>query len=105
MIGLTKSLGLEAYRYGVRVNSVSPGYHITEEMQEAPKDWMDMHLSPTGKGGDFQALAKTFYHVAVEAIYTAGTDFSIDGGFLARGPGLELDDYLEKCGVPYKSKN
>lgn len=65
VLGLTKSLGLEAYRYGIRVNTVSPGHHVTEEMAEAPKDWLNMKLDPKGLSGDFQALAKTFYHVAV----------------------------------------
>jgi NAD(P)-dependent dehydrogenase (short-subunit alcohol dehydrogenase family) len=87
VIMLTKSLAAEWANRGVRVNSVSPGYILTEmlnkglkEFPEWGKVWYEM--TPQGHLGAPKDVAHAVWYLASDAsAYATGTDLIIDGGY------------------------
>lgn len=83
---LTKSLAVEWAGYGIRVNSISPGY-MSGPM--AGKFWNDpvigpvwKSMTPMGRQGDPEELAGAAALLASDASsFTTGSDYVIDGGF------------------------
>lgn len=90
VIGLTRAFALELAPYGVRVNSVSPGY-IRTEMTTA--SWSDPNLraaraasSMLGRWGepiDVALVCK--FLLSDDARFVTGADIPVDGGWLAKG--------------------
>src|SRR4030042_2238561 len=81
---LTKSLALEWAPYGVRVNSISPGYMKTEmtmaSMTHLFSTWES--LTPLGRLGVPEELRGAVIFLASEASsYMIGHDLVIDGGY------------------------
>ncbi|MDD4796720.1 MAG: SDR family oxidoreductase [Eubacteriales bacterium] len=84
VVHMTKSLAVEWAQYGIRVNSISPGYIWTEmtastdpAMREA---WMNM--IPFGRMGTPDELAGgVIYLMSDAATYTSGADLIMDGCF------------------------
>lgn len=86
VIHLTKSLAMEWVDYGVRVNSVSPGYTVTEMSVNVPKEWNDvwMETTPMKRMASPDEIATAILYLADEASsYSTGSDIIIDGGFTA----------------------
>ena len=84
---LTKSLALEWAPYGVRVNSISPGYMKTEmtmaSMTHLFSTWES--LTPLGRLGVPEELRGAVIFLASEASsYMIGHDLVIDGGYTIR---------------------
>ena len=87
VIMLTKSLASEWAEYGIRVNSIAPGYMKTELTRpyfegngEMVQRWMD--LSPMKRPGtpdELQGIA--LYLASDSSSFVTGTVFSIDGGY------------------------
>lgn len=80
---LTKALAIEWVKYGIRVNSISPGY-IATELVEFLKDmhpkWLP--LIPMGRFGKPEDLRAGLLFLASDAsAYATGTDLIIDGGY------------------------
>lgn len=83
---LTKSLAVEWARYGIRVNSISPGY-MNGPM--AGKFFDDPEIGPVWRGmtpmrrpGEPEELAGAAVLLASDASsFTTGSDYGIDGGF------------------------
>jgi len=83
VILLTKSLAAEWAKYNVRVNSISPGYVVTE-MTMSDKDWIPIwkEHTPMKRLGNPEELQGTVLYLASDAsTYTTGTDIIIDGGY------------------------
>lgn len=84
VIQLTKSLAVEWASYGVRVNSISPGYIATEMTLKAPEEWKSVW---TGHGvydrmGKPEELKTALLYLASEnSSFTTGADIVIDGAF------------------------
>lgn len=83
LIQLGKSLSIEWVRFA-RVNTISPGYILTEIAKHVPYDvkskWWP--LIPMGREGSPQELVGAFLYFASDAsTFTTGADLIIDGGY------------------------
>ena len=89
LIGMTRSLGIEYARYGIRVNSISPGLILTP----ATEQWLascpdpeaerarQSSLLPCNRIGEPKEVAYTALFLASdEARFINATDIVIDGG-------------------------
>lgn len=84
---LTKSLAVEWAQYGIRVNSLSPGYMQTEmtmaTMTALFPAWEA--LTPMGRLGNPEELRGAVIYMASDASsYMTGHDLIVDGGYTAR---------------------
>ncbi|KAK5047042.1 hypothetical protein LTR84_006984 [Exophiala bonariae] len=86
---MTRSLSVEWGRYGIRVNSLSPGYirtamtdQLLAEKPEIEKTWMaGASLGRLGSVEDFKAPA--VYVLGDGASFMTGADLRVDGGHCA----------------------
>jgi len=91
VIHLTRSLAAEWARYGIRVNSISPGYTrtalvenliATPEGRKMMEAWMP--LIPMHRMAEVTDLQGAAVYLACEASdYMTGSDLIIDGGYCA----------------------
>lgn len=84
VIHLTKSLAAEWVGYGIRVNSLSPGYIATPMSADVPQDLKDAWepLMPMHRMGEPEELIPAvLYLVSPASGYTTGTDVIVDGGY------------------------
>ena len=84
---LSKSVAVEWAQYGIRVNSISPGYMKTEmtmsSMAHLFPTWES--LTPMGRLGEPEELRGAVLYLASDAAsYTTGHDLVVDGGYTAR---------------------
>jgi NAD(P)-dependent dehydrogenase (short-subunit alcohol dehydrogenase family) len=84
VIHLGKSLSAEWAGKGVRVNSISPGYTLSELTRQFPQyfdGWMP--YIPQGRMAEPEELVGAVVYLASEAAsYTTGHDLVIDGGYM-----------------------
>lgn len=86
---MTRSLSVEWGQYGIRVNSLSPGYirtamtdQLLAEKPELEKLWMAGAL--LGRLGDVKDFrAPTLYMLADGSSFMTGADLRVDGGHCA----------------------
>lgn len=86
VIHMTKSLAIEWAEYGIRVNSLSPGYIGTPMSADTPKELKDawMPLIPQHRMGNPEELLPAILYMACDAAgYTTGSDVIVDGGYVA----------------------
>lgn len=88
VVQLSKSLAIEWAKYGVRVNTISPGYIGTELTLQSPdlkpliQQWES--VSPLGRMGRPDELQAIAVYLAGDASpFTTGADFVVDGAFTA----------------------
>lgn len=81
---MTKVLAVELADYGIRVNSISPGYTMTEMISSVNPDWIaywenavPMHRLATPD----ELAGAVIYLASAASSYTTGADLIIDGGF------------------------
>lgn len=82
VIMLTKSLAVEWAKKNVRVNSISPGYIMTDLIEGCKwiPDWTA--LSPSGRLGRPEELQGIALYLASDASsFTTGADFVVDGAY------------------------
>ncbi len=83
IIGFTKSLSKELGRYGVSVNSVSPGLINSEMIESIPEKIKEKFISQIslGRFGNPQGVAELIYFLLTnEENYITGQNIVIDGG-------------------------
>jgi sorbose reductase len=83
LIHMARSLAVEWAPHGVRVNTISPGYTLTEmtrTVAEHHEGWK--RLIPMGRMAEPEELVGAVVYLASEAAsYTTGHDLVIDGGY------------------------
>ncbi len=83
VIHLTKAMAVEFAPHNIRVNSVSPGYILTELVEplaEYHRQWEPK--IPLGRMGRPEELTGLYLYLASEASsYMTGSDIVIDGGY------------------------
>ena len=86
VILLTKCLAVEWAPYGIRVNSLSPGYtrtEMTDMAEHLVPQWEA--LIPMSRMADPKELVGAVIYLASDASsYTTGSDIIVDGGYTAR---------------------
>ena len=83
---LTQSLAVEWAGYGIRVNSVSPGYIMTEMTAKSTDMhplWIS-HIPMKRIGLPEELLGAYLYLTSGASSYTTGTDIIVDGGYIAQ---------------------
>lgn len=84
VIHLSRSLAMEWVDYGIRVNTLSPGYIATPMADDVPQELKDawMPLFPMHRMGNPEELIPAIlYMVSPAAGYTTGADTVVDGGY------------------------
>lgn len=87
VVMLTQAMAVEWAPYGVRVNSISPGYMKTEmtlsSMSKLFPAWES--LTPLGRLGEPEELRGALIYLASDASsYMIGHDLVVDGGYTIR---------------------
>jgi sorbose reductase len=83
VVHLTRSLAVEWAPKGVRLNSLSPGYTLSELTRQFP-EYFDGWLPyiPMGRMAEPEELVGIVVYLASDAAsYTTGADFIVDGGY------------------------
>ncbi len=84
MHGFTKALALEVAKYGVTINTISPGYIGTKMVMAIPQEILDSKILPqipTGRLGKPEEIAGLVAYLASEeAAFVTGANISINGG-------------------------
>jgi len=87
VIHMTRSLAVEWAKYGIRVNTISPGYINTPMSIDTPRELRDawMPLIPQERMGEPEELIPAILYLASPASgYTTGSDIIVDGGYAVR---------------------
>ncbi|HUC27622.1 MAG TPA: 3-oxoacyl-ACP reductase family protein [Streptosporangiaceae bacterium] len=80
---LTHALALEAAPYGVRVNSISPGFVDTDMTRRLPREAINAAV-PLGRLATPEEIAQAVLLAASPRLsYLTGSDIVVDGGLLA----------------------
>ena len=94
LVGLTRSLALDAGKHQIRVNAVSPGYTETFLIKEffaqnepsLRQKVLDVH--PMGKMAEPREIANVVaFLLSDEASFVTGANWAVDGGLSARFAG------------------
>jgi acetoacetyl-CoA reductase len=81
--GFTKSLALEVAKYGITVNTVSPGYINTEMVLAVPEKIREQIVAqiPVGRLGCIEEIAEAIcYLLSEKASFITGSNLCINGG-------------------------
>ncbi len=83
VIHLTRSLAAEWAQHNVRVNSISPGYTLSELTKQFSEHFAGWHpYIPFGRMAEPEELVGAVVYLASDAAsYTTGHDLVIDGGY------------------------
>ena len=86
MVSLTRSLALEAARFGVRCNAVSPGFIETDMTTELSEDQRQRLPVPLGRlGTPAEVAACVTFLLSSESSYITGQVIHVNGGLSMYG--------------------
>lgn len=81
LVSMTQSLALEAARFGIRCNAVSPGFietDMTADLPDAARDGLNIPLGRMGTPADVAAVVA--FLLGPDAAYMTGQVLHVDGG-------------------------
>jgi NAD(P)-dependent dehydrogenase (short-subunit alcohol dehydrogenase family) len=87
ILGLTRDLAAQwTGRKGIRVNTIAPGFFLTEMTAEFDEGYLDAVLAarcPAGRAGELEECAAAVVFLASPAAsYISGAHLAVDGGLL-----------------------
>jgi NAD(P)-dependent dehydrogenase (short-subunit alcohol dehydrogenase family) len=90
VLALTKSLGVEWSRDGIRTNALVPGVFVTDLNRDlllgTPRGQELLVRTPLGRFGEAEELVPAALFLCSNACsFITGTSIAVDGGFLASG--------------------
>lgn len=82
IIAFTKTAALELARYNVTVNSLAPGFTLTDMLAKVPDNVQDQIKAriPMGRFGLPEEVAKAVLFLAAEGDYITGQQINVNGG-------------------------
>ncbi|MDO9000209.1 MAG: acetoacetyl-CoA reductase [Bacteroidota bacterium] len=83
MHGFTKSLAMEVAKYGITVNTISPGYIATDMVMAVPEKVLTQIIAqvPMGRlGGTHEVAHLVSFLASEETSFITGANYSINGG-------------------------
>lgn len=83
VLGFTRSLALEGAKYGITVNTMSPGYIATDMVMAIQEDVRDRVVNsiPVGRFGFPEEIAKSIkFLLSDDASYITGANIEVNGG-------------------------
>jgi len=90
IVGLSRNLALDEGKYGIRINSVSPGTTATPLLKSYMETFPDekvhaLSVSPNGRFGSPEEIANVVLFVlSKDASFVTGADLMVDGALHAR---------------------
>lgn len=83
MHGFTKSLSMEVAKYGITVNTISPGYIGTDMVMAVPEKVLNQIIAqvPVGRlGGTHEVAHLVSFLASEETSFITGANYAINGG-------------------------
>ncbi|MFL5753998.1 MAG: acetoacetyl-CoA reductase [Bacteroidia bacterium] len=83
MHGFTKSLSMEVAKYGITVNTISPGYIGTDMVMAVPEKVLNQIVAqvPVGRlGGTHEVAHLVSFLASEQTSFITGANYSINGG-------------------------
>jgi 3-oxoacyl-[acyl-carrier protein] reductase len=96
----TGTMALELAKYGIRVNSVSPGFIDTDMWGNRKDDIKDKILkeTPLGRQGTPKEVAQTILFLASDmSSYITGQNIVVDGGRKIGGVNIKVEFNMKEC--------
>lgn len=87
VVNLTRTLGVNYAKEGIRVNSVCPGYTSTPTILSKPQEFVDEVIKnhPIGRLAEPEEIAKAVLFLASDdSSYVVGSNLLVDGGYTAQ---------------------
>ncbi|HEX6292313.1 MAG TPA: 3-oxoacyl-[acyl-carrier-protein] reductase [Herpetosiphonaceae bacterium] len=82
IIAFTKSCAIELARYNITVNSIAPGFTMTDMLAKVAEEVQDQIKAkiPMGRFGKPEEIAKAVAFLAADADYITGQQINVNGG-------------------------
>lgn len=82
IIAFTKTVAIELAKFNITVNSLAPGFTLTDMLAKVPENVQDQIKAriPMGRFGQPEEIAKAVVFLAAEGDYITGQQINVNGG-------------------------